>query len=277
MPGGALAVQQTENIPEYRGKIDLAEAFKLKFKHNYTFQQLANRYGVVPSAVHGALKNFLNLMHSPEQSRIYEEKRAEILNSVEFRIVTQMVNKKKLKAASLNNLAYAASQINNMIRLEKGQPTAITEHLDSDLGSMIDQLCGLKSAGSGSTIDVSGKSDTPATSLPSSPDDDILSSLLPAVPTDPGTFTPDQSTAPAADRSTCGNLEPTNSPVQPTKRGKRGKYAPRTTTKSASSSRKQSTGKITSTLDSKVDTVKQGTNPIQPAETTSAAGKEWYE
>jgi len=257
MPGGALAVQQTENIPEYRGKIDLAEAFKLKFKHNYTFQQLANRYGVVPSAVHGALKNFLNLMHSPEQSRIYEEKRAEILNSVEFRIVTQMVNKKKLKAASLNNLAYAASQINNMLRLEKGQPTAITEHLDSDLGSMIDQLCGLKSTGSGSTIDVTPRADTPAAPI------NLLESLEA-----PNQFI--QSIEPVADRAVTGSIEGSKSASS---------CKPRTIkpSKSIVKCRKQASSNITTVLNSKVDETKEGTSAALATGTQSSQQKEWYE
>jgi len=258
MPGGALAVRQTDNIPEYRGKIDLAEAFKLKFKNNYTYRMLADRYGVVPAAVHGALKQFLNLMHSPEQSAVYEEKRAEILNAVEFRIVKQMVNKKKLKAASLNNLAYAASQINNMIRLEKGQPTSITESLDSDFEALLDRIAPLKNAGSGSTIDI-----TPSADLPIDVDNVINQAI--GLPTPP------------VDRATTGQPEATVSPVQPTKSAKPRKPRTTTTTKSASSGRKQNAGNITSTLDSNIDTTKQGTSEPAPTDTPTTAAKEWYD
>jgi len=274
----ALAVEQSNNPPDRIRKIDLAEAFKLRFKNNLSFQAIADHFGCTKQSVFDALAPFSNLIKNSTDTSIYEANKAGILTAVQFELVKQMADKGKLKAASLNNIAYSLSQLDNMIRLEKGQPTAITEHLDADLGGMIDQLCGLKPAGSGSTIDVSGNSDTPAAaSLPSSPEEDILSSLLPAVPADPGTFTPDKSTTPAADRSTCGNLDHTNSPAHPTKRGNRGKYAPRTTTKSATNSRKQNSCNITATLDSKIDTVKQGTNSIKPADTTSAAGKEWYE
>jgi hypothetical protein len=254
MPGGALAVRQTDNIPEYRGKIDLAEAFKLKFKNNYTYRMLADRYGVVPAAVHGALKQFLNLMHSPEQSAVYEEKRAEILNAVEFRIVKQMVNKKKLKAASLNNLAYAASQINNMIRLEKGQPTSITESLDADLSGLLDRIAPLKSAGSGSTIhDVSSVN----------VDIDVDNAVNQAIGLP----------APPADRSTSANLEASIPAVQPTKPAKRTKSA----SKSATKNRKQNASNITASLNSKVDDNKEGSEPVPNSTNTSSATKEWYE
>ena len=275
--GEALAVENSNIIPNTRNKIDIIEAFKLKFQHHLTYAEIADRFGVKAPSVHASLKRFLHILHNPEESAAYEQNRTQILTAVEFRLVNQLANRKKIKAASLNNIAYAVSQINNMVRLEKGQPTSITEQIDADLGGMIDQLCGLKSAGSGSTVDVSGNSDTPAASLSSSPDDDILSSLLPAIPADPGTFTPDQSTAPAADRSIQANLEASNLPVKLTKSGNARKPRTAKPSKSATNSRKQNTGKITSTLDSKVDTVKQGTNPTPAADTTSAAGKEWYD
>lgn len=268
MPGALAIIPESENIPEYRGKINLAEAFKLKFKHKYTFQQLADRYGVVPSAVHGALKNFLNLLHSPEQSMLYEEKRAEILNAVEFRIVTQMVNKKKLKAASLNNLAYAASQINNMLRLEKGQPTSITEQLDADLNGLIDQLCGgMKSAGSGSTIDVDSSS-SPA-EAPAAPINVLECLEEPKQPI--------QSIEPLAELSTTGKLEGTIPPVQPVKPAKRTKSAKQTTSKSATKSRKQASSNITTDLNSKIAATKEGANSISPVNNHPAQEKEWYE
>jgi len=261
-----------DNQTDKPKKLDLAEIFKLRFHNRLSLREIASKFGVHHSTIDNMLQTYTKLIKNPDETNVYDMNRAGILTALEFEIIKQMSDETKLKSASFNNLAYGASQINNMIRLEKGQPTAITEHLDADLGGMIDQLCGLKSAGSGSVIDV-----TPAASSPSSPDDDILSSLLPADPVDPGTFTPDQSTTPAADRSTCGNLEVSNLPVKPTKSGNARKPRTAKPSKSATNSRKQNSCKITASPDSKVDTVKQGTNTIPAADTTSAAGKEWYE
>jgi len=264
----ALAVEESNNLPNSRNKIDIVEAFKLKFQHHLTYAQIAERFNVKAPSVHASLKRFMHVLHNPEESAVYEQNRAQILTAVEFRLVNQLANKKKIKAASLNNIAYAVGQINNMIRLEKGQPTAITEHLDGDLSGMIDQLCGgIKSAGSGSTIDVNSAG-SPSSGV------DILDSLLPE-PIDQNTTI--QSTMPAGDRSTCGDLDPINSANQPTKRGKRGKYAPRTTSKTASSGRKQNSCNITASLNSKADETKQGTNSAPAADTLSSQTKEWYE
>jgi predicted DNA-binding protein YlxM (UPF0122 family) len=270
------AVEEPNNPPDRIRKIDISEAFKLRFKNNLSFQAIADHFGCTKQSVFDALAPFSKLINNSMDTSVYDQNRAGILTSLEFEMVKQMSDPSKLKSASLNNLAYSISQINNMIRLEKGQPTAITEHLDGDLSGMIDQLCNVKSAGSGSTIDV-----TPSTSSPGSAvaQDDVLSSLLPA-PDETlkhQSAEPVQSTMPAGDRSTCGDLDPINSANQPAKRGKRGKYAPRTTTKSATNSRKQNAGNITASLNSKADETKQGTNSAPAADTLSSQTKEWYE
>jgi hypothetical protein len=175
--------------------------------------------------------------------------------------VNQLANKKKIKAASLNNIAYAVSQVNNMIRLEKGQPTSITESLDADLSGLLDRIAPLKSAGSGSTVDVS----------PADKCVDIDTVVDSAVNQAIGT------PAPPANRATQGNLEGMIPAVQPVKRGKRGKYAPRTASKSASSGRKQNASNITGNLNSKIDTTKEGSKPVPNSTNTSSVAKEWYE
>jgi predicted DNA-binding protein YlxM (UPF0122 family) len=240
----ALAENQesSEKLPDRIRKIDLAEAFKLRFKNNLSFQAIADHFGCKAQSVYDALAPFSNLIKNSMDTSIYEANKAGILTAVQFELVKQMTDKGKLKAASLNNIAYSLSQLDNMIRLEKGQPTAITEHLDTDLGGMIDQLCGMKSAGSGSTVDV-----TPAAAAPM----DILESLEAPI-------TPIPTQAPDDDRSTQANVEPTIPAAKLTKSGLVRK--PRTTkpTKSTTNSRKQNTSNITASLDSKVD-------------------KEWYE
>ena len=257
----ALAVENINNSLNAYKKIDIAEAFKLRFKNNLSFRAIAEVFNCDPSAVYKALEPFTKLIKNSQDTSIYETNKAGILNSVQFEIVKQMVNKDKLKSASLNNLAYAASQVDNMIRLEKGQPTSITESLDADLTGLLDRIAPLKSAGSGSTVDVSYSSK--CVDIDTVVDNAVNQAIgLPAPP---------------ADRAIQGDLEASIQPVEPAKRGKRGKYAPRTASKSARSSRKQNAGNITATLNSKVDEVKQGAITTSSADTTSGAAKEWYE
>jgi hypothetical protein len=217
----------------------------------------------------------MHILHNPEESATYEQNRTQILTAVEFRLVNQLANKKKIKAASLNNIAYAVSQVNNMIRLEKGQATSITEHIDGDLSGMIDQLCGgMKSAGSGSTVSNSTHSEPV----------DILDSLLPA-PNDTlihdtlkqASELPILTQAPAADRSIQGNLEASIPAAKLTKSGLPRKPRTSKPSKSATNSRKQASCNITASLDSKDSETKQASEPVPNNGNTSTDQKEWYE
>jgi predicted DNA-binding protein YlxM (UPF0122 family) len=284
----ALAVEVQNNLPNTYGKIDITEAFKLRFQKHLTYKEIADRMGVAAPSVHGALKRFLHILHNPEESATYEQNRAQILTAVEFRLVNQLANKKKIKAASLNNIAYAVSQVNNMIRLEKGQATSITEHIDTDLSGMIDQLCGIKSAGSGSTVANSTHS-APVDILdslstvsitPQSEPADILASLEA-----PSTTIPTQ--VPGTDRAATGQPEPTAQPVAPAKRAKRAikarpvgrprKPARAKSIKSTVKPRFQTRRNFTPSLNSKDTATKQGTSAAPATDTLSAAGKEWYD
>lgn len=256
--GEALAVDTLNNPLNTYNKIDLAEAFKLRFKHHLSFKAISERFGCNPSAVYQALAPFSKLINNSVDSNIYETNKAGILNSVQFEIVKQMVNKGKLKSASLNNLAYAASQVDNMIRLEKGQPTSITETLDADLSGLLDRIAPLKSAGSGSTIDVTPAADTNI---------DVEAAVNQAIGLP----------APPADHSTTGNLEPTNSPVEPVKPRKSRKPRTQTVSKSIVKCRKQDACNITGDLDSKIDATKQGTSAAAATDTITTTAKEWYE
>lgn len=314
-----LAVDESNNISNIsnlsnsRNKINIVEAFKLKFQHHLTYAEIGERFGAKAPSVHAALKRFLHILHNPEESKAYELNRTEILTAVEFRLVNQLANKRKIKAASLNNIAYAVSQVNNMIRLEKGQATSITEHIDTDLSGMIDQLCGIKSAGSGSTID-SVSRETSQTSSSRSPD--LLDNLLPvsnsthSAPVDildslstvsitpqsepadilasleaPSTTIPTQ--VPGTDRAATGQPGPTAQPVAPAKRAKRAikarpvgrprKPARAKSIKSTVKPRFQTRRNFTPSLNSKDTATKQGTSAAPATDTLSAAGKEWYE
>jgi len=214
--------------------------------------------GVAAPSVHGALKRFLHILHNPEESATYEQNRAQILTAVEFRLVNQLANKKKIKAASLNNIAYAVSQINNMIRLEKGQPTSITEHLDTDFEELLDRIAPMKNAGSGSTVDINPPADSPVDV------DNVINQAI-GLP------------APPVDRAAMGQPEDTIQPVQPTKSAK--PHKPHTTkpSKSTVKNRNKASCNITDNLNSKVDETKEAGEPIPKSDNQSSQQKEWYD
>lgn len=235
-------------------KLDLAEIFKLRFRNRLSLREIASRFGVHHSSIDNMLQTYTKLIKNPDEINVYDMNRAGILTALEFEIIKQMSDESKLKSASFNNLAYGASQINNMIRLEKGQPTSITESLDSDLSGLLDRIAPMKSAGSGSTVDVSPAVNT---------FDDVDNAVNQAIGLP----------APPADRSTSANLEAPIQPVEPAKCSKARKSA----SKSIVKSRKQNACNITATLNSKVDEVKQGVNTVTSSANPSTPEKQWYE
>jgi len=80
--------------------------------------------GVSRQAVQQELKPLLVFLDNPEATSQYRENRADFLDNVERVLTSQILDKDKLKAASVNNLAYAVGQLNNIGRLERGQSTA---------------------------------------------------------------------------------------------------------------------------------------------------------
>ena len=91
--------------------------------------EIGAKYGVSASAISQRLGRLADLVNNPEQSQAFTEHRADILDSVSLRVVGQMLNEKALGKASINNLAYAARQLYDMSRLERGESTANVSQL----------------------------------------------------------------------------------------------------------------------------------------------------
>lgn len=137
----ALQTELNSPLNKPINRIDIAEALKLRYKNNHTFQEIADHFGVTKGAVHKALASFINILKSPEDLEAYRKQKSDLLDSVELELMSQMVDKDKIKAASLNNVAYAMQNVFNMNRLEKDLSTAniataltfeVVEHSDND-------------------------------------------------------------------------------------------------------------------------------------------------
>ena len=105
-------------------KVDIAKAIKLRMQNHMSYQDIGNVFGVTRSAIQKELKPLLCFLDNPEATQHYRENRADFIDNVERVLTTHMVDEDKLKAASINNLAYATAQLNNIGRLERGQSTA---------------------------------------------------------------------------------------------------------------------------------------------------------
>lgn len=92
----------------------------------YTIRDIAEKYGLHPSGVAARLKRFEKLLGDPAEILAYRTHEADILDAARLRLVTSLVSKtsgKEAKKASINNLAYAFTQINQAVRLLRGQST----------------------------------------------------------------------------------------------------------------------------------------------------------
>lgn len=117
-------MSNTTITEEIDGKIDLTEAFKLRYKHGLSYQQIADRFQVSKQAVHQRLVKISEFLPDKEEIEVYRQLKTEMLDALEYKVYTKMLDENKLKDASFNNLAYGFQQICTQNRLEKGLSTS---------------------------------------------------------------------------------------------------------------------------------------------------------
>ena len=85
--------------------------------------EIARRLGITKQAVSKRLKGALGILDG-DRLETYRENRVAVLELLEEQILSEMVNPDRIKKASVNNLAYAFTQLHNARRLESNQSTA---------------------------------------------------------------------------------------------------------------------------------------------------------
>ena len=111
-------------------KVDVAKALQLRHTNGLTDAQIAVQFDCSRQAVQQALKRFNKILLPASELQAYQDKKAGILESVEATLVCDLVDTKRRQKASLNNTAYALSQVANMTRLEKGLTTSNVAYVD---------------------------------------------------------------------------------------------------------------------------------------------------
>jgi len=129
------AKANTLSLPRSR-KVDVGKALELRLR-GYSYQDIANRFKCQKSTVCQALQKFLKLLDNPDLVNAYKQHEADILAAAKSRIVTRIIEPSVLKKASVNNLAYAFTQLNQAERLSRGQSTQ-----NIDIHSQIEKLSG---------------------------------------------------------------------------------------------------------------------------------------
>ncbi len=133
-------------VPAKRGrplkgheKIDIPEALKLRLR-GWTFEQLAERYHCHKSNVARALDTFTKLIPNPEHRTAYQQSKADVLESVQLQMIASLLHPAKIQKATLGNMAYAASKLDEMIRLDRGQSTSNVNVLSAIIDTSHGQL-----------------------------------------------------------------------------------------------------------------------------------------
>ena len=109
---------------DYSRKIDLAEAIKLYFDRGLTEAQIAKLFECSNQAVNQALKPYKQLILAGPELQAFRDNRVRIKDSIEYNLLLDISSPEKRASASLNNAAYAYSQIHTTRRLDEGLSTS---------------------------------------------------------------------------------------------------------------------------------------------------------
>lgn len=119
-------------------RVDVKKALELRRLKHMTFPDIAKIMGTTKQAVQQALKRFDKILLPAEQLEAYRGHKSDIMESVEFELLNEVIDSDRVQKASLNNVAYALGTIGNMTRLEKGQST--TNISFQDMSNTLDEI-----------------------------------------------------------------------------------------------------------------------------------------
>ncbi len=122
-----------------KGRLDLAKIIKLKYARKLTVAEIAQLMGCTHEAVTQQLKKYTQYLPNKNTLDKLSMNQADVLKGTLFNSVLAMNEPAKIKKASLNNVAYAAGQLFNMLRLTEGQSTSNLAMFTADYFSFIKQ------------------------------------------------------------------------------------------------------------------------------------------
>ena len=106
------------------GKIDIAEALKLRLSHKLSYNAIGKYFNCSKQAVRQTLHNYLQHIDMYEQYAPLLDVKQDYMDVAELVFVLDSLDPEKRKAASLNNTAYAFTQFHQANRLERDKSTS---------------------------------------------------------------------------------------------------------------------------------------------------------
>ena len=124
-------------------RIDPLIAYKLRTKNKLTYQEIADQMGVSKQGIHACLARFSDLVHTQDEHEQYQQVKAQLMSTVEERLLASLMDEECLAKASLNNRAYALTAVHTALRLEEGKSSAnigiVTKIITSSDKSLFDK------------------------------------------------------------------------------------------------------------------------------------------
>jgi hypothetical protein len=105
-------------------KYNLSRALKLRIQQGISYEAIARIMHVDPSTVVRGLKPLEALLQNPELVAASQDHMPTLLDSAKLTLLSSMVHPERIAKASVNNLAYAMTQVDTISRLDRGQSTS---------------------------------------------------------------------------------------------------------------------------------------------------------
>ena len=104
-------------------RVDLNKCIYYKYKKGYREADIARLMKVSPQAIDQALQPIKSLYKNNPAVQHINSNYANTLRNVTSNMLLHLVDEKKLKEASLNNIAYSFSQVSKELHLAESTPT----------------------------------------------------------------------------------------------------------------------------------------------------------
>ena len=104
------------------GKVTTSEALDLKVNHGLNYHQIGKLQGTSHVAIMKKIKHLL----PNETTKVYQEKKADILDHAQLRLLSQVTDA-KLKKVSVRDAVVSYGILYDKARLERGQATSIVD------------------------------------------------------------------------------------------------------------------------------------------------------
>lgn len=112
-------------------KIDTKRMLFMYFYEKRKQSEIARYFNCSRQSVSKALQPFRKLFEKPEAIAVYRDNKAEVLEAIEMTLALNLTDKRKLKKASLNNVAYTFDKIHNARRFsDSGTPLVEAQLLE---------------------------------------------------------------------------------------------------------------------------------------------------